>query len=255
MSEPTFTILILEDSSVLVAQLSQAFRQQLPGVRVLTARTVAEGQVLIAEYPIDLFILDIHLPDGSGIDFLCDIQTTTPDSKVIMMTAVPLPEYKEKAEGLGVIRFFEKPVNPNAICTLAQVYRDKAAALKNPLLVATPSPSTVPVPTADAFTGALSSLTMVDIIQLKCLGRATQAIDFIRPDKPKGRIYFRLGEIIHAETDHFYGVDAFNEIVSWRGGKLQEVPAAEEPTRSIQTDWQSLLLAAVQRMDEMNLPA
>jgi CheY-like chemotaxis protein len=216
--------------------LNKTLRGAVPDCLVLTARSVAEAQVFLAEYRIHFFVLDIHLPDGTGLDFLCDIQTTNPGAKSVIITAAPLPEDREQAEALGVLRFMEKPVDAKTICALAQEQRDSLqkedAQLKS-----------------SQFAALLSSLSSMDIIQLKCLGGATQALEFVAP-QGTGRIYFYNGEIVHAETQGATGESAFQEILGWRGGRVVELANTPEPSRTITTHWQSLLLSTVQRIDE-----
>ena len=231
-----FCALLLDDDICVMTVLSKALRTAMPDALILTARSIAEAQMLVAEYKIHFFLLDVQLPDGTGMDLLCDIQTTNPLAKCVIMTAAPLLEYREQATSLGVLRFMEKPVDVKATCKLAQEHRDclinESAQVKS-----------------SQFAALLSSLSSMDIIQLKCLGRATQALEFFAP-QGSGRIYFYNGEIVHAETQNATGEAAFQQIVSWRGGRVTEVPDATEPARTITVHWQSLLLAAAQAIDE-----
>ncbi len=235
----SFRTLVLEDDSASLALVAQAVRFELPDAEVLVARTMADARLLLKRYEFQLFILDIQLPDGCGIDFLYDIQLAQPDATVVIVTGVPLPEYRDQATAFGVLHFMEKPLNPRALGALARSQREK---LQGPQAGETAY-----------FTASLTRLTTLDIIQLKCLGRSTQRLDFIGKKDRYCHIYFVDGEIIHAETDTKQGAEAFNEIVSWRGGKVLEANDVPVPTRSIQGDWQNLLLHAVQWSDEQRL--
>lgn len=235
-----FCALVLDDDVCVMTVVTKALRTALPEASILSARSVSEAQMLAAEYKFDFLLLDIHLPDGTGIDLLCDLQTTNPTAKCVIMTAAPLPEYREQANNLGVLRFLEKPVDPKAICALAKEHRDS--------LLSESAQSK-----ATQFAATLSSLSSMDIIQLKCLGRATQALEFIAP-QGSGRIYFYRGEIVHAETQNAQGETAFQQIVGWRGGRVVELPDAKESARTISANWQSLLLCAAQAVDESRSP-
>jgi len=48
------------------------------GYAVKMAMTIAEAREVIKHSMPDLIILDIHLPDGSGLDFLCEVRKTSP---------------------------------------------------------------------------------------------------------------------------------------------------------------------------------
>lgn len=229
------SILILEDSQVLLAKMSQELKLLFPDAKILGARSVAEAQVLLSEYPIEVFILDIFLPDGNGIDFLCDVKTISPDSTAVVMTSQQVPDLRQHAEELGVVRFFQKPVDIQA---LEKIIR-KALQPEAPAAPADPQ----------SFVASLGGLTTIDIIQLKCLARATQVLRFVRGDGAAGKVHFQRGEIVHAETPSHRGLEAFNEIVGWKGGRVEE---SAEPIAAptIQQGWEALLMDAVRVMDE-----
>ena len=230
-----FRTLVLEDDRISQALVTQAILRAVPEGLVLTASTLAEARQLVNAYPFHFGVVDIHLPDGSGIDFLHDLQSKSPDAAVVICTAVPLPEYRDQAEAFGVLHFMEKPVDPPVLGRLVRNYWQKATGKGD---------------VGTGFSASLSRLTTLDIIQLKCLGRSTAALDFVGRQGQQGRIYFKQGELIHAETDARQGIEAFNEIVSWRGGQVMEIANATAPTRTVHGDWQNLLMHAVQWADE-----
>jgi two-component system nitrate/nitrite response regulator NarP len=51
------------------------------------ARTVAEAQKLLGKLKPDLLLLDVHLPDGSGLDVLRKLGTSRSRPAVILLTA------------------------------------------------------------------------------------------------------------------------------------------------------------------------
>jgi DNA-binding NarL/FixJ family response regulator len=229
------SIMILEDSQVLLSKMTHELRELFPEAQVLGARSVAEAQLLLAEYTIDVFILDIFLPDGNGIDFLCDVKTISQDSTAVVMTAQQVPDLRQHAEELGVVRFFQKPVDIQALEKI----------IRQAILPATPSPHVDP----HSFVASLGGLTTIDIIQLKCLSRATQVLRFTRGDGQSGKLHFQRGEIVHAEIGRQQGLEAFNAIVSWKGGRVEEsAEPIADPT--IHQGWESLLMDAVRVMDE-----
>jgi DNA-binding response OmpR family regulator len=236
-----FCILVLEDDRDTVELFSQAIHHELLNSLVLTAGKLAEARLLLENYHINFFILDIQLPDGTGIDFLHDILVRQPDAGVAIVTGTPLPEYRCQAEAFGVLHFMEKPVHLPALISLLLTHRERVQG-------GTQAPS--PASDTGLFSASLTKLSTLDIIQLKCLAHATVVLDFIARSPAFGRLYFKDGDIIHAETHTQEGVEAFNEIVSWKGGQVVEVNDAPEPTRTIFTDWQNLLLHAVQWSDE-----
>ncbi len=235
-----FRILILEDDPISQASVSQAVLRAVPESVLLAARNIADGRRLLDKYDFQLAVLDIQLPDGSGLDFLHDIQLKAPRACIVILTGVPLPQHRDQAEAFGVLHFMEKPAHFRTLGNLVRKEWEMCLGIK-------PAQPT-------GFTAALTQLTTLDIIQLKCLGRATVNLDFIGNHGEHGRIVFKDGEVFHAETEDQKGVEAFYEIVSWRGGQVLEVTDAPEPSRTVEGNWQRLLMEAVHWVDEHKSP-
>ena len=64
---------------------------------------------------IDLFILDIELPDGNGMDFLQYVRESSNVSPAIITSGEITNKVKVKVEKLGIIALFEKPVEMNEL--------------------------------------------------------------------------------------------------------------------------------------------
>ena len=243
MSDNEAYLLVLEDNDIVSGHLERWMKFKFPQKQVVIARTIAEAQAIVAEYPIDFFILDIHLPDGNGIDFLCDLKMVVPSLRVIVMTASPIPEYRTQAAALGSIRFFEKPIDLKHLEKELREHLTCPSEASNEAAVAADAPQGVHA--------ILQNLTLVDIVQLKCLSRCSAGLEFARPNGQRGRIYFRNGEVIHADAGQLQGVDAFNLILSWAHGNVHEVPPPPgERQATIDQSWQMLLMEATQAIDE-----
>lgn len=67
-----------------------------------------------AEKP-SILLLDNHLPDGLGVDFVNKIKFKYPELKIVMITAHDTPQDRSKAYGNGISFFLSKPF------TLAEV--------------------------------------------------------------------------------------------------------------------------------------
>ena len=232
----TFRVLLLEDDPISQAFISKAVLRAAPDTTILLAPSLAEGRRLLGEHSPGLCVLDIQLPDGSGLDFLYDIQERVPDACVIILTAVPLPQHRDQAEAFGVLHFMEKPVDSRVLGEVVRAQRGKWLTSR--------------AGNRGGFSALLTQLTTLDIIQIKCLARATVALEFIGDHGRQGRLYFKDGEILHAETGALLGVEAFNEIVGWSGGQVIEIAGGSTPSRTIEGNWQTLLMNAVHWVDE-----
>ncbi len=226
-------VLILDDNEPLVAMLVSLLQEEIPEYRVLPARNIEEAQTLASEFQIELFILDINLPDGTGLDFLCDVRTIAPEAKALLMTAVPLPSYQRQAENLGVVHFVKKPFDFGGFVDLVKSLLDPANSGR-----------------PGSFAGTLRDLHLTDIIQIKCMSGASAVVEFTSPEGEKGTIHFENGQISHARAGGVEGVPAFNAIVGWRGGSFTELTPVGSHPQTIFRDWQMVLLEAVRLSDE-----
>jgi DNA-binding NarL/FixJ family response regulator len=79
------------------------------GVRVVgEAAGVHEALQLFAQCKPDAVVLDLQLPDGSGIDVLRTIKRDAPHCVVIVLTSHSGEEWKSACLSLGADHFLEK---------------------------------------------------------------------------------------------------------------------------------------------------
>ena len=77
-------LLLLEDDTTLGNGIFLAL--QSPDLQITVCRTLAQAQDTVARNSFDLLILDINLPDGSGLALLEQVRRTS-DMPVILLTA------------------------------------------------------------------------------------------------------------------------------------------------------------------------
>ena len=109
------------------------------------------------------------------------------------------------------------------------------------------------LPQRQGFSGAVSGLTFSDVIQLKGLNRFTGCVSVTYGDDT-GKIYFRDGEMIHAEQGDDDGCIAFYRIFQWPSGNFQTYPNITCTAHTIDESWRFLLLEAHRLQDEGKLP-
>ena len=100
-------MLIVDDEPKLCACLKAYFT-----LKGLTVSVVYEGEQaidrLVRESP-DVILLDIRLPDISGLEVLKRARELCPQAKVIMVTALDQPEVREEAAAYGAAGYITKP--------------------------------------------------------------------------------------------------------------------------------------------------
>ena len=78
------TIMLMEDDAALGQGICLALKDS--SVQVRLCQTLAQGRAALEHGPFDLLILDINLPDGSGLDLLREVRQTSA-VPIILLTA------------------------------------------------------------------------------------------------------------------------------------------------------------------------
>jgi two-component system, NarL family, response regulator DevR len=82
-------LLVVDDHEV-VRQGLVSLLERRPGFQVVAqAGSVAESITLAARHEPDLVIMDVRLPDGSGIEACREIRAARPETRVVMLTSYP----------------------------------------------------------------------------------------------------------------------------------------------------------------------
>lgn len=102
------TILVVDDYDLIVDRLTALLRE-LNGVGdVLVAYSYAESVKILGQERLDIVLLDIHLPDRSGIELLDFIKLYHPSVRVIMISNQDNPHYQVLCLEKGADYFIDK---------------------------------------------------------------------------------------------------------------------------------------------------
>ncbi|MFE3837248.1 response regulator [Pseudogemmobacter sonorensis] len=106
-------ILITDDDPEIRSLLARYLTGQ--GFRTQTAANRRECEMRIAQTPPDLVVLDVMLPDGSGLEICRDLRARLPHLPIILLTA--LKEDVDRIIGLeiGADDYLGKPFNPREL--------------------------------------------------------------------------------------------------------------------------------------------
>jgi DNA-binding response OmpR family regulator len=125
------TILVIEDEPGIVDFLERGLAAQ--GFEVRSALDGESGTSQALHDGVDLVVLDVMLPERSGLEVLKELHTAKPELPVIVLTA--LSEVEQRVEGLdaGAVDYLTKPFS----------LRELVARINAQLRVASQSPRTV----------------------------------------------------------------------------------------------------------------
>ncbi|MBI3002495.1 MAG: zinc-ribbon domain-containing protein [candidate division NC10 bacterium] len=107
------TILVIDDELFMRRLCDDMLA--LRGFKVLTAENAKEGLAKIEKGGIDVILLDIMMPDLTGIEFLPVIKKTDPDVFVIIITAYASLETAIEALKKGAYDYIRKPFRPHEL--------------------------------------------------------------------------------------------------------------------------------------------
>lgn len=101
------TLVIVDDEPGIVEEVKSFFEEE--GHRVYSADSGEDGIQLIRQVKPDLLILDMKLPDTSGLRVLEAAKQFSPKSKIIVITGYVDQGIIDQAEKLGRDVFLQKP--------------------------------------------------------------------------------------------------------------------------------------------------
>lgn len=124
-------VLVVEDSLPL-AQIYKAYLSNTD-YDVVLAATLEEAMAEIAEYKPDIVLLDVELPDGSGIDLLKYVQKDHRGTQVVVMTAHGSSDMAVDAINLGATDFLTKPFDASRLLKTLGSARDNIVKTSEPV--------------------------------------------------------------------------------------------------------------------------
>jgi len=101
-------VLVVDDSTPVRQRVLAAFRRA-PGVTAVAEATTGESALTVADtFKPDAVVLDLMLPDMTGIEVLEALRERHPDAKVAVFTNYPYPAFRKRCLELGASHFFGK---------------------------------------------------------------------------------------------------------------------------------------------------
>ena len=225
-------VLIVDDEETLTWSLTRSLSRDNDSFEVVTAGDGETALELFERDEYDVVVLDIRMPGLSGLDVLTRIKQEKPATRVIIMTAYGSGDIRAKAKAKGSFYYIEKPFEMEEMRGLIM------KALKE-------EPDR-------GFNGSMSGLQLADLIQMNCLSQITTALE-VRKDEREGTVWFEDGRITHARIDSLEGEEALFTILAWQSGSFKFLGGLKAERRTIEANWEYLLIEGMRKADEMNL--
>lgn len=103
-------ILVIEDDDAVRAMLKNTLERE--GYDVKVATNGGEGQSIFRQYPAELIITDILMPEKEGIETIMELRRDFPDVKIMAISGggmIASEEYLKIAKSAGALRTLPKP--------------------------------------------------------------------------------------------------------------------------------------------------
>ncbi len=115
-------VLVVDDHFEMLELLRSMLELSNDQCEVLAVPSAEEGLLELRRTPFDLVITDVRLPGMSGFDLVRRIQKLKREKEtpVIMITAYSSAEGQKEANELGVLRYFPKPLDTDAVLMAVQ---------------------------------------------------------------------------------------------------------------------------------------
>lgn len=155
-------LLVVDDEPNIVFSIESCL--SAPGLEVISAGTARAGVDLVRDQHPDAVILDVRLPDLSGLEAYDKIRALDPRLPVIMLTAFARPETAIEAMQRGAFEYLLKPVD---FARLREVVRRALAVSRFSRVPAVLADAPAPSLSADRIVGHSAAMQEV----YKTIGR------------------------------------------------------------------------------------
>jgi two-component system nitrogen regulation response regulator GlnG len=124
---------VIDDEASVCYSFRRVFGSE--GMTVLTAGTAAEGLDLVRRRRPDVVVLDLQLPDRSGLDVFRDVQALDPRRPVIFITAHGTTDTAIEAMKGGAFDYLVKPVDLERVSQLLARAFEAARLMNEPAVL------------------------------------------------------------------------------------------------------------------------
>ncbi len=224
-------ILILDDEQDLL-EIYQEILARLPSQpEIRTSSSGPDAIAMLENEPFALLLVDLNMPQMDGFQVLAIVRRRFPSLRTVVMTASTEADLRARAYRVGVDLYMEKPKTGREIiffvdCIESLLERESQGGFRG-----------------------VQSKTLLDIIQMECLTQNSCVLK-ITSAAGEGRIWIQKGEIVDAAVEDKIGKSALVEMIGWKAGNFEVLPAGLPRPRTIFGQYESLLMETAQTIDE-----
>jgi DNA-binding NarL/FixJ family response regulator len=119
-------IAIIDDHAIVRAGLRQFFSEQVDFTVVAEAANGRDAVDIVRKGDVDVILMDLSMPDQSGVDALAAIKARAPDLPVLILSGFPEEHYATTLLRQGASGYLNKDCDPEEIVkAIRTVYRGR----------------------------------------------------------------------------------------------------------------------------------
>ncbi len=126
-------VLLVEDDDMIGAAVRQGLTQD--GYVVDWARDASEAELALGAQPYEVVLLDLGLPDRSGLEVLADLRRTASDAAVVILTARDAVADRIAGLDTGADDYLVKPFDLDELSARIRAVQRRRKGRAEPLLV------------------------------------------------------------------------------------------------------------------------
>jgi two-component system, response regulator RegA len=107
------TVLLIDDDEIFAQTLGRALGRR--GFDVTICTTVTDARQTISTTSPEMAVVDLRLPDGSGLCLLSELKKNSPETVVVVLTGYGSIASAVEAVKLGALNYLCKPVDADAV--------------------------------------------------------------------------------------------------------------------------------------------
>lgn len=218
-------ILIADDDKNFLLSFVDGLTAQDDEFQVMTAENGDQALRILESTAIDLVITDLKMPVMDGFELLAAMSRLFPRIPVIVITAFGTPEIEERISTLGGFQYLEKPLDLNV--TIERIYEELEAK----------------------SSGFIHGISLPSFLQLMEIEKKSCTLT-VHSEGNNGKLYFKQGDLIDAETDDLEGEAAAFTIISWENAGIEITPKSKKRAKKITNSLDYIVMEAYRRKDE-----
>lgn len=152
------TVLIVDDDDAVLQRLARVVGQVLPGANCVCAGTLSAAREQVCRQAFSMVLLDVNLPDGSGLELLPWLRTQAPQAEAVVVSSLGDDATVLQAIRAGAVGYLLKNGSDAEMeLSLASLQRggapiDPVIARRVLALMTDPAPTHAPVPAGGVLT-------------------------------------------------------------------------------------------------------